>query len=307
MIKNEMRKQSALLEHDYTNYIPVTRKFDKIVPIREIDTNMLSLLSSESGEYISHLKTLFAKHLKIKKNKVNLRGLKRGKIDTFRIWKDDNFMKQTEERIKTDTAVTILVDNSGSMHGEKISNAQVMAYTISKVLKEYNIKLEVLGFTAVPFSGKEMKHVSEIIKDTPKEITNRLQRTHYKLITNVYKSFNDSSFDSLSHIPHMEQNIDNESFVVAAKRLMKRNEPKKIMIILSDGMPMCPTADPALMIKDLYMRIQEVRKLGIEVVAFGLESSFGDKMYPKFIEIGNMENFLKVSTDEFSKLFIGKK
>ena len=55
------------------------------------------------------------------------------------------------------------------------------------------------------------------------------------------------------------------------------------------------------------VRSSIARKLGIEVVAFGLESSFGDKMYPKFIEIGNMENFLKVSTDEFSKLFIGKK
>ena len=123
-----------------------------------------------------------------------------------------------DHRIKLDTAVTILLDCSGSMSGSRYTRASQaviqLSHTFGRVLK---MPVEVLGFTTVSFEECKIYEIKpfgdrRVSADT---VGHRLSVAGNKLWGNN----------------------DADALYYGYNRLKKRKEPRKMMIVLSDGTP----------------------------------------------------------------------
>jgi cobalamin biosynthesis protein CobT len=157
-------------------------------------------------------------------------GVKKGKLDQSRLSRicfnapgfNERVFKNKIENKLLDAAITVLVDMSGSMSGQKVFNALASTLLVNEVCSTLNIPLEIIGFTdgySSTFGG-------------------------IKPIMYVYKSFSDLkvSSDSLREYfayssNHMSGNPDGENILWAYDRLAKRKERKKLLIVMSDGSP----------------------------------------------------------------------
>jgi len=156
-------------------------------------------------------------------------GTKRGKLDQSRLSRicfdapgfNERVFKTRIENKTLDAAITVLVDMSGSMAGDKAYYALASTLLLNEVCSTLNIPLEIIGFTDGYISGSTVAPVMFI-----------------------YKSFSDLKVteDALVHdfsmsSRHMNGNPDGENILWTHDRLIKRKEKKKIMVVMSDGSP----------------------------------------------------------------------
>jgi Cobalamin biosynthesis protein CobT VWA domain len=154
-------------------------------------------------------------------------GVRKGKLHSgslHRVLSGD--AKQAERVFKRrvvsttlDTAVTVLVDCSGSMCGSKYTFATATAGTISAALGPLHIAHSVLGFTCEPFDGKEEPLMRWFKGWEEPAITS-------KVLTRM---------GQLSSM--LGQNADGDSVAYAYSDLLQRKETRKMLIVLSDGTP----------------------------------------------------------------------
>ncbi len=172
----------------------------------------------------------------------------------------DSWRRSFRRRIpakKLNTAVSLLVDGSGSMAGQKmVLAAGAAASTVKTIAGPLRIPMEVNGFSTE--GGKNImlpvKGFNEIV--LPEVIAQRCLG-----------------------FP-MSGNSDGEALMWAADRLLKRKEKRKVLLVLSDGQPADGTgfADAGSILK---YAIDSCRKRGIEVYGIGIEDSSVRHFYGK--------------------------
>jgi cobalamin biosynthesis protein CobT len=156
-------------------------------------------------------------------------GTRKGKLDQSRLSRicfdapgfNEKVFKTRIENKTLDAAITVLVDMSGSMMGQKAYYALASTLLLNEVCSTLGIPLEVIGFsddygaayTAVPLMF-------------------------------VYKSFNDLKItndqmerDFAKSSCFMNGNPDGENILWAHNRLIKRKEKKRLLVVMSDGSP----------------------------------------------------------------------
>jgi cobalamin biosynthesis protein CobT len=160
-------------------------------------------------------------------------GVKKGKLDQSRISRvcfkapglSERVFKNKIENLTLNSAVSILIDMSGSMSGLKSYHACKAGMLMNKVCTVLKIPCEVLGFT---------------------DNTVRSKSGEYDAfpIMYIYKGFNDlkvSEDNFLDYFAYssayMLGNPDGENILWAYDRLLKRKEKNRILIVMSDGNP----------------------------------------------------------------------
>lgn len=113
------------------------------------------------------------------------------------------------------SAVTILVDQSGSMYGTKYQHACQSAALLNNLLSSIGVPFEILSFT-----DNHSETVNFIHKSFGKSITTE------KLVDQFERAGG-----------YMNSNSDGESILWAVNRLNARKEKRRILIVLSDGSP----------------------------------------------------------------------
>ena len=158
-------------------------------------------------------------------------GVKKGKLDQSRLSRicfnapgfNEKVFKNRIENKTLDAAVSVLVDMSGSMGGDKAYYALASALLLNEVCSTLNIPLEVTGFSDdynLSYTVAPSMFVYKAFTD--------LKVSHEDMI----KYFSQSS-------RHMNGNPDGENIIWAHDRLIKRKEKKKLLVVMSDG---CPAA-----------------------------------------------------------------
>ena len=174
------------------------------------------------------------------------------------------FKQKCANQIKSDTAVSLLVDCSGSMGGSKYVTASAAAVSLSNVLSNLRIKHEILGFA----------------EDD-------------ELITYVFKEFNEvCNTEKLlgrfaSTQVRLGNNCDGESLSYAAERLLPRREKNKVMMVLSDGFP-CRyrSGDPHWYLKKICGKIEN--ETPIYLVGLGIQSTSVEDYYRNHFVINDI-------------------
>jgi cobalamin biosynthesis protein CobT len=222
--------------------------------------------------------------------KINGRSLCRVKAGYRNIYREKYISKDT------DTAITFLVDWSGSMSGDRIVNAMRAVVMFLEVLANSKIKSEVLAYTT---SG----HMGGV--DVPNR--NRYGRVE-RLVTWILKDFSEPLNNLVKKRigafkgAKLSQNCDPENVVIAYKRLMQRPEKRKILFVLSDGEVNNLGNDH---LGQAYMNkvCTHIQKEGaVELIGVELESRSLKKYIKNTITVNDGDNLARYMTDQLKKI-----
>jgi cobaltochelatase CobT len=132
--------------------------------------------------------------------------------------------------------VSLLIDQSGSMKGERIIWAAVVAVRLVDLLAQIGARSEVLGFTTAGWHGGDAYLAWRKAGRPPRP--GRL----CALMHVVYKGANDEALskqarDAIVEPALLRENVDGEAMLWAHGRLAVRSEQHKLLIVISDGAP----------------------------------------------------------------------
>jgi cobaltochelatase CobT len=177
---------------------------------------------------------------------------------------------------RASTVVSLLFDQSGSMRGQKILFAAASADLCQEFLTSLGIRTEVLGFTTVRWRGGKSR-IRWVGRGKPRS-PGRLN----DLLHVIYRSADDDRVSTGGPAirqmlrPHLtKENVDGEAIVWAIARLNARQEPRKLLIVISDGAPVDDSTLHENGADYLYDHLKQViattqASSGVELGAVGL-------------------------------------
>jgi cobaltochelatase CobT len=146
--------------------------------------------------------------------------------------------KQEFEAPFPSTAVTLLIDHSGSMAGRPMKIAALTVEIFVRVLERCHVTCEVLGFTTREWDGGEpgRRWADDGYPDRPGRL-NALEHIVIKAADVPWRRAR-PALGLFLRDDMLKENIDGEAVAWAHRRLLARPERRRILIVVSDGTPM---------------------------------------------------------------------
>lgn len=202
------------------------------------------------------------------------KGHKTGRLNTkkaYRVATGDAkvFMKKNEDIKFGEIAVSILVDESGSMGGDREEHAMEACIVLHEVFRKCGIKHMIAGYTA----------------DTKRRSDNTVHR--------VYKHWDDPyTAGNLVDIHAIANNRDGHSIRIATEFFKMARERKKLMIIISDGAPAAYNYRNGL--EDTISAQREAERKGIKLINVGIGYGWElPEVYHNKLKIDNVSELTK--------------
>ena len=240
-------------------------------------------------------------------------NMEEGYLDTSRLAKiianpKNKLSYKVEKEIEfKDTVVSLLIDNSGSMRGRPITVAALCSDILARTLERCLIKTEILGFTTKAWKGgKSRENWIKNGKPSNPGRLNDLRHIIYKSGESPWRR-SKKNLGLLLKEGILKENVDGEALSWAYKRLLLRQEKRKILIVISDG---APVDDSTLSVnpgnyleKNLRDVIQEVEKnSNIELMAIGIGHDVS-RYYNKAVTIMDVDQLGEVLLNQLSNIF----
>ena len=209
-----------------------------------------------------------------------------------------------------DTVVTILIDNSGSMRGRPISVAAICADILSRTLERCSVKVEVLGFTTKNWKGgKSREKWNSSNKPQNPGRLNDLRHIVYKSADAPWRQAK-KNIGLMLKEGLLKENIDGEALMWAFKRITKRKEERKILMVISDG---APVDDSTLSVnsgdyleKHLKKTVRWIEEnSNTEILAIGIGHDV-TRYYKRAIKITDVQELGDVMINQLTELFSDK-
>jgi len=314
-------KEQLLNEREKSDYHVYCTDFDEVVRATDIcPTEELVRLREQLDQHLGDLQKLvgrFANRLQ----RVLLAQQQRswdfdqeeGQLDCARLTRvlteplAPLTFKQERETDFRDTVVTLLLDNSGSMHGRSIRVAAVSADILASTLERCGVKVEVLGFTTVAWKGGKSRErwVEAGYPANPGRL-NDLRHIIYKSADMPYRQSR-RSLGLMMRKGLLKENIDGEALQWAYGRLMQRTEHRKILMMISDGAPIddstLSTNPGRFLEKHLGHVVSAIeRQEEVELVAIGIAHDVS-KYYRRATTIHDVAQLTDVMTRQLVELF----
>ena len=217
---------------------------------------------------------------------------------SFKIEKDTEFR---------DTVVTLLIDNSGSMRGRPISIAAICADVLARTLERSQVKVEILGFTTRAWKGGQSRE--QWLKDNRPALPGRLNDLRHI----IYKGADAPwrrvrpNLGLMMKEGLLKENIDGEALEWAHRRLVRRGEARKILMVISDGAPVDDSTlsvNPANYLekhlRDVIAMIEKRRQ--VELLAIGIGHDV-TRYYERAVTITDAEQLGGAMTEQLAGLF----
>lgn len=205
---------------------------------------------------------------------------------------------ETAARIRTrltdderaDAAVTLLLDHSGSMRGQKMLFAAAAVDIIQEFLLTLGFTCEVLGFTTSQWrGGRSRRRWKWRFRPRNPGRLNDILHIVYKNGDDRRASTGDWSFRQMLRPDLPKENIDGEAILWAAERLLALPQSRKHLIMLSDGAPVDDSTlheNGLTYLSDhLQIVVKRVIEAGqIDLAAVGIGHQF-QNFFPVFSQI----------------------
>ena len=215
--------------------------------------------------------------------------------------------KQERDTDFRDTVITLLLDNSGSMHGRSIRVAAVCADILSSTLERCGVRVEVLGFTTGAWKGGQSreKWVKAGYPANPGRL-NDLRHIIYKSADSPWRQSR-RNLGLMMRKGLLKENIDGEALLWAHSRLLQRPEQRKILMMISDGAPIddstLSTNPGRFLEKHLRFVIDQLeRQQEVELVAIGIGHDVR-QYYSRATTIHDVSQLADVMTSQLVELF----
>ena len=251
VLTNQSWLESLVGQTSDFKYKVYTRSFDEELTAEELCSpeelqrlrRHLDQLMGPSKTTVSKLAHRLQRFLMAQQNRSWEFDKEEGMLDSSRLHKiitdpltalSYKIEKETDFR---DTTVSILVDSSGSMRGRSMTVAAICADIISTTLERCNVKTEVLGFTTKQWKGGDSR--KKWMEDGKPENPGRLNDLRHIIFKSADTPWRrgQKNFGLMLREGLLKENVDGEALIWAHDRLQKRQEQRKILMVISDGAP----------------------------------------------------------------------
>jgi cobaltochelatase CobT len=309
------------VEQDYkifTNQFDEVAKAETLEDVKETLRLRKNLDQQLIGfqDLITKLANKLQRQLLAKQNRAWEFDLEEGLLDSSKLtriimdpYNSLSFKKEKDLDFK-DTIVTLLIDNSGSMRGRPITIAAICADVLSRTLERCFVKVEILGFTTKNWKGGKSRELWNK-KDKPIKPgrLNDLRHIIYKGGDTPWRQAKNNLGLMLKE-GLLKENIDGEAISWAFNRIKRRNEERKILMVISDG---APVDDSTLSVnsgdfleKHLKKMVKFIEtKSDVEILAIGIGHDVS-RYYDKAIKITDVNELGDVMITQLSDLFQNK-
>ncbi|AGT09518.1 cobaltochelatase subunit CobT [Paracoccus aminophilus] len=212
--------------------------------------------------------------------------------------------KDTEFR---DTVVTLLIDNSGSMRGRPISIAAICADVMARTLERCQVKVEILGFTTRAWKGGQSreKWLAEGRPASPGRL-NDLRHIIYKGADAPWRRVR-PNLGLMMKEGLLKENIDGEALEWAHRRMVRRSEARKILMVISDGAPVDDSTLSVNPANYLEKHLRDViamveKKKQVELLAIGIGHDV-TRYYERAVTITDVDQLAGAMTEQLAALF----
>ena len=306
------------VNHDYAAY---TDEFDEVVKAQDLcgpeellrlrkmlDQQLLSLQHATSK-----LANRLQRRLLAKQNRTWEFDLDEGILDTSRLAQvvvdpmNPLAFKQEKQTEFRDTVVTMLIDSSGSMRGRSITIAAVCGDILGRTLERCSVRVEILGFTTRAWRGGQSRE--EWINAGKPANPGRLNDLRHI----IYKSADDPWRHARRNLGLMmreellKENIDGEALIWAHNRLVIRYEQRKVLMVISDGLPVDNSTllvNPSSYLEQhLKYAIESIENHSpVELIAIGIGHDVTHH-YRRAVTITDAEQLGGAMTEQLAALF----
>ena len=193
------------------------------------------------------------------------------------------------------------------MRGRPITVAALCSDILAKTLERCLIKSEILGFTTKAWKGGKSREVW--IKNGKPSNPGRLNDLRHIIYKSADAPWRRSkkNLGLLLKEGILKENVDGEALTWASKRLLNRQEKRKILIVISDG---APVDDSTLSVnpgnyleKNLRDEINQIEKNSeIELIAIGIGHDVS-RYYTKAVTIMDVDQLGEVLLNQLSEIF----
>ena len=314
----EIDDSQNLRKQEYKIY---TNQFDEIINAEEMaDLEELDRLRNYLDKQISNLQAIVARlanklqrKLMAQQNRSWDFDLEEGTLDTARLVRvvtdpmHPLSFKMERDTDFRDTVVTLLIDNSGSMRGRPIMVAATCADILTRTLERCGVKAEVLGFTTKAWKGGQSRELwTESGKPMRPGRLNDLRHIIYKSADAPWRR-SKRNLGLMMKEGILKENIDGEALEWAFERLQKRQEQRKIMMVISDG---APVDDSSLSVNSgnyLELHLKKIinkieNHQDVELIAIGIGHDV-TRYYKRAVTIIDVEELGGAMTEKLAELF----
>lgn len=280
--------EQAKKQLENSDYNVFSRDYDRIETLQVPNTmnpRWITQIEEQCLQMVGKMQKDIERMMAAMSRTVRVPGLRSGRLHAPSLHRlrvnDDRVFSRKHEHKSKETAVTLLIDNSGSMQGKKIELAMTAGYALASTLERVGMASEVIGFTTGCGDRNYYALRSAVQED------GGFYHRFMPIVMPIYKEF-DERINSVvkARIAYMAYaqlgmvaNIDGESLEYAAIRLMKRREPRKVILVLSDGAPSGAQNAGA----HLKKVAADLNKMGIDCVAIGIQDDSVRHFYDRYV------------------------
>jgi len=317
--------QKINLDNVNKNYNIFTTQYDEVAKAEKLESeeeitklrNNLDQQLVTFQDLITKLANKLQRQLLAKQNRSWEFDLEEGLLDSAKLprvimdpYHSLSFKKEKDQDFK-DTVVSLLIDNSGSMRGRPITIAAICADILSRTLERCSVKVEVLGFTTKNWKGgKSREFWNNNNKPKNPGRLNDLRHIIYKNADTQWRR-SKKNIGLMLKEGLLKENIDGEAILWAYNRLKKREEERKVLMVISDG---APVDDSTLSVNSgdfLEKHLKKIvkfieNKSDVEILAIGIGHDVS-RYYNKAIKITDVQELGDVMISQLAGLFEDKK
>lgn len=302
---------------DESEYTVFSRDYDRIEPLKlpaEINSEWVVIMQNKVMQMVGLMQKSLERSLASRNFVANIPGFKRGRLHAPSLYKlvtnDPRIFTHREEAKANNTVVSLLIDNSGSMSGQKMRIAMLSAYALSETLERLHIKHEVIGFTTYDDAKVERALTQERDKQYEMSKSDPGYDRFWPIAMPIYKDFNERinavvrqriAYAMFAQ-KDLSENIDGESLLYEVDRIMKQPEKRKVIIVLSDGQPAgCYNAGPHL----AYVTDKIQREKQVELVGIGILDDSVRDYYKNYFVLDDVNDLPARVMGELRRILIG--
>jgi cobalamin biosynthesis protein CobT len=303
---------SAFIERSIAETDQPYRVFTKdLDELTDIGTHGVSLefLQNDTASVVGPLQKELTRLIAARTQSVRLPGQRKGKLNSSSLHRvvsgDDRVFYRKQEALALDTAVSLVIDCSGSMgnnynggshRSSRIALATKSAYAIASVLHRIGVPFEVLGYTTLHFQPDaaymaEVDHadaLAPISRFTPLSYP-RFKEFGEPFTIDIQRRF--AAVYNTAGAIAMGSTIEGCAVDFAARRLIEQRAKRKLMIVLSDGLPQGPRKSHRAMSYPAHAAetVKAVAAAGVDIVGVGIQHAGVTNYYPNSMVIQNLQ------------------
>ena len=319
--------QKAFSQADPTEFRVFTRDYDRMIDIDGVNDQtpidaIEQAVAKSTGVLQKDLRRMIAARSQVQR----VPGMRRGRLhgpNLHRILSgDDRVFTRREEAQSLDTAISLLIDCSGSMGGAPLKLATEASYALGSVLHRLNIQFECLGFTddsahpetrTVAYNNEvqEADKIAKIIRSIP-IVMPKFKTFDERWTQPVQRRFG-HVFNRHGSIPGFRMGSTPEGcgMEFAARRLIGRKEARKIMIVMTDGEPggqvFRPTSgnDYYAYKRQSVEMVKAIEAAGVDLIGVGIKHAGPTGYYTNSMVIDSLEEMPAKLMSLLKKFIIG--